>query len=147
MTAVSLVMLESDNDGISVKEHAISGVSYSPEGTVDGIKQTAEIINNPTGAVHDIAAVSALCNDATIVGYNDNKAGRAFERIGEPTEAALCVLAEKLGGHYDGSVPTTPQIRASANVNKWREMYPRQATLGKPLSHAQTLLPFAIISR
>lgn len=146
MTAVSLVMLESDNDGISVKEHAISGVSYSPEGTVDGIKQTAEIINNPTGAVHDIAAVSALCNDATIVGYN-NKAGRAFERIGEPTEAALCVLAEKLGGHYDGSVPTTPQIRASANVNKWREMYPRQATLGKPLSHAQTLLPFAIISR
>ena len=52
MTAVSLVMLESDNnDDISVKEHTISGVSYSPEGTVDGIEQSIEVKNNPSGAV------------------------------------------------------------------------------------------------
>eukprot|EP00804_Cyclotella_cryptica_P006798 CCRYP_010940-RA/>CCRYP_010940-RA protein AED:0.06 eAED:0.06 QI:120/1/1/1/1/1/10/866/1228 len=129
MTAVSLLLLESDHaDGICVKEHHISGVSYSPEGEVDGIKKTTEILNNPKGAVNDIAAVSALCNDASIVGYN-GPSKRAFERIGEPTEAALCVLAEKLGGHYDEAISAAPQILASANVNKWRECHPRQATL------------------
>lgn len=131
MTAVSLLLLESNHDdGICVKEHRISGVSYSPEGEVDGIEKTTEIINNPTGAVNDIAAVSALCNDASIVGGYNGPSKRTFERIGEPTEAALCVLAEKLGGQCDESSSTTPQILASANVNKWRECHPRQATLG-----------------
>ena len=136
MTAVSLVMLESENndDGtISIKEHPISGFSYSPEGQVDGIEQSTEVKNNPSGAVHDIAAVSALCNDATIVAGNDPKteSKRAYERIGEPTEAALCVLTEKLGGYFDVSSTSAPQILASANVNKWRESHPRQATLGE----------------
>jgi hypothetical protein len=132
MTAVSLVMLEtSDNNDISVTEHTISGVSYSPEGTVDGIEQSTEIKNNPTGAVHDIAAVSALCNDAMVVAGKDEEGSKPFERIGEPTEAALCVLTEKLGGYFDIPSMTEAQIMASVNVNKWRESHPRQATLGE----------------
>ena len=137
MTAVSLVMLESDdnqlNDQLSVQEHKIDGFSYSPEGTVHGIQQSIEIQNNPSGAVFDIAAVSALCNDATVVAGNDPKTDskRAFERIGEPTEAALCVLTEKLGGYATNSLRSTPQLLGSANVNKWRESHARQASLGK----------------
>ena len=128
-------MLESENtdDNISIKEHPISGFSYSPEGTVDGIEQSTEVNNNPSGAVYDIAAVSALCNDASIVAGNDPKteSKRVYERIGEPTEAALCVLTEKLGGYSDVGSTTEPQVLASANVNKWRESHPRQATLGE----------------
>lgn len=131
MTAVSLVLLESDNNDISVKEHTISGVSYSPEGIVEGIEKSTEIKNNPSGAVFDIAAVSALCNDATVVAGNDSESKRAFERIGEPTEAALCVLTEKLGGYADDLAGFTPQALASANVNKWRDAHPRHATLGE----------------
>jgi Ca2+-transporting ATPase len=127
MTAVSLVLLE---DNSLVEEHAISGVSYSPEGTIDGIEHSVEIQKNPTGALADVAAVSALCNDATIVGHDVPKAaGKTYERIGEPTEAALCVLAEKIGGKFSESASTTPSTRSSANVNVWRTEHPSQAIL------------------
>ena len=126
MTAVSLVLVENS----AVEEHMISGVSYSPVGIIDGVQHSVEVQNNPNGAVADVAAISALCNDANIVGYNEPKAAtKEFERMGEPTEAALCVLAEKLGGKYTESASTTAQVMASANVNVWRTEHPRQATL------------------
>ena len=56
-------------------------------------------------------------------------ASKTFERLGEPTEAALCVLAEKLGGKCSDSKSSTAQTQASANVNRWRSDHPRQATL------------------
>lgn len=132
MTAVSLVLLETDsNNDISIQEHGISGFSYSPEGKVDGIEQSTEIKNNPSGAVFDVAAASALCNDAIVVAGSDSESKRPFERIGEPTEAALCVLTEKLGGYSDATSPASPQVLASANVNEWRKSHPRHATLGE----------------
>ena len=125
MTAVSLVLLE--NTGII--EHTISGVSYSPIGTVNGI-DPSELTKHPNGSVADVAAVSALANDASIVGHNDPMASsKTYERLGEPTEAALCVLAEKLGGKCDNLELSTPQTLAAANVNSWRAQNPRQATL------------------
>ncbi|KAL9183678.1 hypothetical protein ACHAXT_004534 [Thalassiosira profunda] len=127
MTAVSLVLVEDSHD---IEEHMISGVSYSPEGVIDGIAHSTEVKGNPGGAVADIAAVAALCNDANIVGQNEpTGSSKTYERLGEPTEAALCVLAEKLGGKYAESASTTEQTRAAANVNSWRAEHPRQATL------------------
>jgi P-type Ca2+ transporter type 2C len=162
MTVVSLVVLEKTDKGFpNVREHTVEGVSYSPIGSVVGIKCNEEVVTRPLGALADVAAVSALCNDARIIG-NDNIVDdvtdetlsrtkknakshnssdkKVYERVGEPTEAALCVLAEKIGGmssffeqghvdrqglHFD--VP--PSVLASSNVNKWRELHPRTATL------------------
>jgi Ca2+-transporting ATPase len=169
MTAVSLVLLEHSNDGSQasaavVAEHLIEGYSYSPMGIVEGVAYNAEVREHPLGAVADVAAVSALCNNAKIIGCDDadesteeqvadkkkptkkskkskgeeNK--KVYERVGEPTEAALCVLTEKLGGmsHYlEGghldrkglhfNVP--PSVLANANVMSWRDIHPRVATL------------------
>jgi len=152
-----------NDEKAEITEHTIEGVSYSPIGSVEGIVYNREVHEHPLGSVSDVAAVCALCNDAKIVGRDgssedDNDAvdknsssmtkkddssrnAKTYERLGEPTEAALCVLAEKLGGmshflegsgvhdnkglHFD--VP--PSVLASANVNSWREVHPRLATL------------------
>ena len=155
MTAVSLVIMERDGSGPeiaeSVVEHRISGFSYSPIGHVDGVEKNVEIQSNPDGSVADIARVSALCNDAKIVGRvpdteedsadagkkkkknKDADTEKDYERVGEPTEAALCVLAEKLGGsgaNSDKSIESTlPSELAAANVDSWRASNPRSATL------------------
>lgn len=183
MTVVSLVMVEHDELPTTtasateerIGEHAVEGISYSPIGSVDGVPYNSEVQNHPLGAVADIAAVCALCNDARIIGRDSGEelqvateetldargnvtdkkstkdvgksktkaAEKPYERVGEPTEAALCVLAEKLGGtaHYledshnvvhdrqglHFNVP--PSVLASAHVNAWREKNPRVATL------------------
>jgi Ca2+-transporting ATPase len=174
MTVVGLVLLEKEG----IVEHTIQGTSYSPVGIIDGIQYDEEVQQNSNGAVADVAAVSALCNDANIVG-NDSayeeqsddedvvdkegntistihhsasspkknhkkKTGdveKIYQRTGEPTEAALCILAEKLGGraHYtEGahfskrgaySIHAPPSVLASANVDSWRNSHPRKATL------------------
>jgi magnesium-transporting ATPase (P-type) len=144
MTAVSLVVMEKKG---GIVEHSIEGVSYSPVGKIDGIIKNDEIQQYPKGAIADVAAVAALCNDASIVGKDDisenNGASgrnsnlvtveRAYERTGEPTEAALCVLAEKLGGlaivDDDNATTIPPSSLASANVDAWRTNFPRKATL------------------
>ncbi len=170
MTAVSLIVLEKDG---GVVEHGIEGTSYSPLGRIDGIPYKTEVQQNVKGAIADIAAVSALCNDAKILGNDDayedqsddedvvdkngstvskihrphkrskknDVAEKVYDRTGEPTEAALCALAEKIGGmsHYDEGdhisnqggfhLHVPPSVLASANVDSWRETCPRRATL------------------
>jgi hypothetical protein len=109
MTAVSLVILEKKKDRWTspVVEHPIQGSSYSPFGSVDDIIPHEEVRNCPYGSVADIAAVSALCNDAKIVGNDDalerkqgskkkrrkkkdaKESEKIYERVGEPTEGTL----------------------------------------------------------
>lgn len=148
MTAVSLVVFQKKQ----TEEHRIEGYSYCPAGYVEGIVSHEEVKSKPNGAVADIAAVCALCNDAKIIGNdealenelkkNNGKESieKIYERVGEPTEAALCVLAEKLGGmahYFDGPivdrqglhVNIPPSEFASANVDAWRQNFPRLCTL------------------
>jgi len=132
MTVVSIILLEKGKKDPVIQERYVEGYSYTPIGAIDGVVQGEEVKMSPKGAVADIAAVSALCNDAKIVGHDsdDQMNEKTFERIGEPTEAALCVLTEKLGGmvnHLDENVP--PSVLASANVNEWRSAYRRITTL------------------
>jgi P-type Ca2+ transporter type 2C len=151
MTSVSLVLVEEDNrKRPTVAEHHIDGFSYSPIGAIDGIAKDSDVVDRPNGAIADIAAVCALCNDAKIVGRadapssddemlskktkNQDDTEKDYQRIGEPTEAALCVLAEKIGGMASvtaeaGEQSSSPATLASANVQAWRDTHPRHATL------------------
>jgi len=127
MTAVSLLMVEDSGcEGQpSLVEHRINGYSYSPLGTVDGIARN-ETLLYPNGAVDDLCQVMALCNDARLVG-SDSEDGRQFERQGEPTEAALLSLVEKLGPRSDTNLP--PSILAELNTRHLRSLWERYKTL------------------
>jgi Ca2+ transporting ATPase len=67
-----------------------------------------------------------LCNDARLVPYIDGNETR-YDYEGEPTEAALLVLAEKLGPQCDSSAP--PNIRVEYNRKYWSKLWIRFRTL------------------
>eukprot|EP00546_Thalassionema_frauenfeldii_P019557 CAMPEP_0178897906 /NCGR_PEP_ID=MMETSP0786-20121207/2018_1 /TAXON_ID=186022 /ORGANISM="Thalassionema frauenfeldii, Strain CCMP 1798" /LENGTH=1011 /DNA_ID=CAMNT_0020568531 /DNA_START=14 /DNA_END=3046 /DNA_ORIENTATION=+ len=133
MTVVSLVLMETVEREPSIQEYNVEGYSYAPIGMIDGIISGEEFKKFPTGAVAEIAAVSALCNDAKILGHDSETEEKKYERVGEPTEAALCVLAEKVGGMAleldDDTLGVPPSVLANANVDVWRSTYSRIATL------------------
>ena len=119
MTAVSLVLLEKKKDRwISpVVEHFIEGSSYSPLGVVKDIVSNEEVRNCPDGSVADVAAISALCNDAKIVGNDaaleqrkgsktrrkrkdSMESDKIYERVGEPTEGTASLTEKELFSTY-----------------------------------------------
>lgn len=75
-----------------LKTYDIEEKSYSPEGQIKGLN--SDIVER-VSAIREMALVSTLNNKSDIV-FEDGK----FNKIGEPTEAALKVFAEKVG-QYD----------------------------------------------
>jgi len=75
----------------SIYEFEITGSTYEPIGDVflNGQKVRAGDFE----VLHEIGTICLMCNDSAI-DFNDYK--QAFEKVGEATETALIVLAEKL---------------------------------------------------
>ena len=78
-------------------EFELSGSTYEPVGDLffDGKKAKG----SDHLALEEIATISIMCNDSAI-DFNEYK--NAFEKVGEATETALIVLAEKINP-YDCS--------------------------------------------
>ena len=70
-------------------ELAVGGIGYAPEGTIAGPGWEAD------PALRSLLESAALCNDAELLPPEDARA--AWAALGDPTEAALLVLARKGG--------------------------------------------------
>ncbi|KAG0147312.1 hypothetical protein CROQUDRAFT_656235 [Cronartium quercuum f. sp. fusiforme G11] len=80
--------------GSNLDEYSVEGATYAPEGHV--IDASGKRLIQPSAEVpmiENLARVCALCNESKVV---MNEATRTYINIGEPTEAALKVLVEKL---------------------------------------------------
>lgn len=134
MTATSLltpgqaVESEIELEPAAPVEWRVTGTGYDP---TDGKVDDPDNFLVSDAACLDCAAVCALCNDARLT--RDEATG-AFSRVGEPTEAALKVLCEKLG------VPAfleAAESQSKSNPCSWRRAsdawtqhaYERLATL------------------
>ncbi|KAJ2716688.1 hypothetical protein H4R19_000494 [Coemansia spiralis] len=99
MSVAQLAVLDAAG---AVRELQVTGTSFSPDGCVVGLggapvadaAADAQVVPGSTAALRDTVLVSALCNNATVT-YNFEK--DTYHHVGEPTEAALRVLAEKVG--------------------------------------------------
>ncbi|KAJ6546503.1 Ca-transporting ATPase [Mycena vulgaris] len=118
-----------DGRTASPREYTVEGTTFSPYGSVtsaDGKEASAELKSD---AIQRLAEISSICNDAKIV-YNADKA--AYTNVGEPTEAALKVLVEKLGcrdAETTKSLPSLlPAIRASVVSEFFERSIPRLLT-------------------
>ena len=88
-----------------MREYEVEGTSYEPRGAIRGLTPQTVL----GGGLNTLASICVMCNDAEI-SYNEEE--KAYTRVGEPTEAALKVLVEKIG-LPETPQPTTPAQSAS----------------------------------
>lgn len=86
-------------DGSSFAEYNVGGTTFAPIGdvtTLDG--KHAEKSKVRTAPVNKLVEICAICNDAKISYHHETE---TYANVGEPTEAALKVLVEKLASDND----------------------------------------------
>ncbi|CAN1135632.1 Calcium-transporting ATPase 3, endoplasmic reticulum-type, partial [Linum perenne] len=94
MSVSKICVLDSFHHGPLITEYSISGTTYAPDGIIyDNNGLQLELPAKLPCLLH-LAMCSALCNDS-VLQYNPDKS--CYEKIGESTEVALRVLAEKVG--------------------------------------------------
>ncbi|KAL8487705.1 hypothetical protein ACS0TY_023694 [Phlomoides rotata] len=133
MMSVSKVsVLHSANDVPVVAEYTVSGTTYAPEGIISD--STTEVQLEIPAHFHCLlhtAMCSALCNES-VIQYNPEK--RCYEKIGESTEVALRVLAEKIGLPGFDSMPSALNMlskheRASYCNRYWENQFKKVSLL------------------
>ncbi|KAJ5672370.1 Sarcoplasmic/endoplasmic reticulum calcium ATPase 1 [Penicillium longicatenatum] len=92
MSVEKIVYLASSGNG--VEEIDVEGTTFAPEGKLSCNGKVAENLAVTSSTIRQLTEVTALCNAATL-SYDPKT--RAFSNIGEPTEAALRALTEKIG--------------------------------------------------
>lgn len=75
----------------SFLEFEITGSTYEPIGEV--FLKGQKVRGNDFETLHELSTACIMCNDSAI-DFNEFK--QAFEKVGEATETALIVLAEKI---------------------------------------------------
>lgn len=128
---VSKILLVKNEKGTTT-EYSIEGNGdYSPFGAVREAK-SGEIINVPESdsALLELVQICALCNDAHIV-HDENT--NSFVHMGEPTEAALKALVEKIRSDdesfNEGLSKLSHSERANAVNAHFEKRWKRVATL------------------
>jgi len=96
-------------------ENSVTGDGYNyNDGSVQGPLSGNEDIRS-FKSLGDWIKVAVMCNDATIV-PEDTKA--MFKRLGEPTEASLKVVAEKLQKGSEPLAATNTQMKTCLGLNR-----------------------------
>ncbi|KAL6590522.1 Ca-transporting ATPase [Neocallimastix californiae] len=103
-----------NNEQGKADEYTIGGSTYRPRGDVkkNGSKQENPIKYNT--ALKELSVIASLCNEAKIVYNADHD---SFTNVGEPTEAALTVLVEKLGTDSDNLSTVDEKVKSCSFIN------------------------------
>lgn len=83
-----------NEQGTDLTELDVEGSTFAPRGDIKSDGQVVTDLPQTSDTIRQMTEVAALCNDAHLA--YDPKTG-AFSSVGEPTEGALRVLAEKIG--------------------------------------------------
>ncbi|KAI0019550.1 calcium-transporting ATPase sarcoplasmic/endoplasmic reticulum type [Xylariomycetidae sp. FL0641] len=92
MSVSKIVYLSENADDL--EELDVEGTTFAPHGAITRNGKAVQDITQTSSTVCQMNEVAALCNDAHLM--YDARSG-TFSNVGEPTEGALRVLAEKVG--------------------------------------------------
>lgn len=131
MTVRSILVLDSEGE---CENFSVSGNNWSPYGEV--FSKPSDLSISHPGGVPSLALVSkicSLCNDASLAYSDISESDEGFVKIGDPTEAALKVLAEKLGVPDNRSWVSISQLKKEERViavsNYWHSTCQKLTTL------------------
>ena len=113
-----------DESSSPLREYLVSGSTFAPNGTVtspDGHHAEKHMMR--TAPVDRLVEICSICNDAKVA-YNDES--RVYTNLGEPTEAALKVLVEKLATNDEAFNATLGAMHPSGRVNAVNTYYENQ---------------------
>ncbi|XP_042507926.1 calcium-transporting ATPase 3, endoplasmic reticulum-type [Macadamia integrifolia] len=125
MSVSKICVVCSGRHDATTDEYSVSGTTYAPEGVIfDSAGMKLEFPAQLSCLLH-ISMCSALCNESTLQ-YNPDKG--TYEKIGESTEVALRVLAEKVGLPGFDSMPSALNMlskheRASYCNHYWENQF------------------------
>ncbi len=109
--------------GSGLEELDVEGTTFSPKGKITSRGKVVEDIARKSKTVLQMTEVSALCNDSRLA-YDARTA--MYNLVGEPTEGALRVLAEKIGPCAPSNSNPDDSLH---HASSWYEKkYPRLAT-------------------
>ncbi|KAH9484051.1 Calcium-transporting ATPase sarcoplasmic/endoplasmic reticulum type [Psilocybe cubensis] len=111
-----------DGNTSAPREYTVEGTTFAPFGSVynaSGKDASAELKSDP---IQRLAEISSLCNDSKIV-YHPEK--NTYSNVGEPTEAALRVLAEKIGCRDAEVSKSLKDLSLSDRANAVNEYFER----------------------
>jgi Ca2+ transporting ATPase len=106
-------------DKSNFEEYEISGSTYEPSGEI--YRSGKQVKGSESDALEELSIICVLCNDS---GIHYNEAKDSFEKIGEPTEAALVVLAEKINPYnlpHRGSREENASMTCRDIESKWKK--------------------------
>lgn len=131
MSVSKICVIRSVHHGPVSAEYTVTGTTYGPDGVIyDSAGLQLQHPAHLPCLLH-IAMCSALCNDSSLQ-YNPDKG--TYEKIGESTEVALRVLAEKVGLPGFDSMPSALNMlskheRASYCNHYWEHQFKKVAVL------------------
>jgi Ca2+ transporting ATPase len=118
-----------DDSGQGLQEYEIEGTTFSPEGKVLSEGKSIHSPAATNSCIRTLAEIAAVCNDS---GLSYDSSTGSYSNVGEPTEAALRVLVEKLGTgqeKFDAQINVVPPQDRLHTVNTFYEtISPRVAT-------------------
>lgn len=131
MSVSKICAVHSVHRGPTIAEYSVSGTSYAPEGMIFGNSGLQIEFPAQLPCLLHIAMCSAVCNES-ILQYNPDRG--IYEKIGESTEVALRVLAEKVGLPGFDSMPSalhmlTKHERASYCNQYWGSQFKKVSVL------------------
>lgn len=91
---------------VAGREIEVTGSGYAPDGA---LREAARPIQLPDADLHDVLVAAALCNDARLLPPNGQSV--RWTVLGDPTEAALRVVAMKAGLDINAAEQQQPRVR------------------------------------
>ena len=124
-------------DDLEIHEYAVTGDSWSPLGEVveaadDDIELVYPGVDVP--ALTIMSKISTLCNESSLTHEIDAATGAdVFGKAGTPTEAALLVMAEKIGVPDEKAMEKRAALSASDRIDMaskyWAKLFKRVTLL------------------